>query len=204
MPTADFFSRIGLFRVQDFLETTLCAELRNQMLSGVSQPGRVWKPGSDQDVVDPKLKQRSEITSIATATEALVKARLLSIIPQLEGHFKVALSDCQRPKFVIYKEGDFYSAHADSSVETSAPPSLKERKVAVTLFLNTEAAEPGQDSYCGGSLTFYGLIDEPPWNAFGLPLVGQEGLLVAFLPTVVHEVKRITYGVRYAITTWFF
>ena len=174
------------------------------MLSGVSQPGRIWKPGSPQEVIDPNIKQRSEITSIAPATEALVKARLLSVVPQLERHFKVALSGCQRPKFVVYKEGDFYTAHADSSVDQGAPPDLKERKVAVTLFLNTEAAEPGQGSYCGGSLTFYGLIDEPPWNVFGLPLVGEEGLLVAFLPGLVHEVKRLTYGVRYAITTWFF
>src|SRR5574342_475177 len=55
--------------------------------------------------------------------------------------------------------------HVATSPES--PEHLRARKVAVVLFLNEESEQPDPDSYGSGALTFYGLIDEPPWRSMG-------------------------------------
>jgi hypothetical protein len=52
--------------------------------------------------------------------------------------------------------------------------------VSVVSFLNGEAEAPGGDGYCGGALTFYGLLRDPRANQLGFPLAGEAGLLIAF------------------------
>jgi predicted 2-oxoglutarate/Fe(II)-dependent dioxygenase YbiX len=160
--------------------------------------------GSAYDVQNENLKRRTEMIGVPAATVSLAKDRLLELTPQLESHFKTELTGCQDPKLVVYREGDFYAPHRDVSDDPEAPQYARERRVAVVVFLNSEADEPEPGFYCGGALTLYGLIDDPKWNSFGLPLVGEEGMLAAFPPNLLHEVKPITFGERYTITSWFF
>ncbi len=202
MPYADFFSQLGLFVVKDFFDADLCARLCQEMERAKGAPGVVGKLGLSEDVVDQSIKRRTELL-LPTETLSLIEKRLLALMPELEKHFKVALSGCQPPKPVRYSEGDYYKAHVDISNASGAPQYAKERRIAIVVFLNGEDDEPSPDSYCGGSLTFYGLVDDPQWKTFGLPLIGERGLLVAFPPSVMHEVKPITHGSRYTITTWF-
>src|SRR5437588_5350182 len=203
MPYSDFFTKLGLFAAKDFFDEELCARLRREARSGKSAVGNVWKIGSTDFVTDETLKHRSE-TILSPQTLALVEERLLALMPEIAIHFNVTLTGCQMPRAVRYSEGDFYRTHADSSTLADAPEEVKERQVSIVIFLNDEDDEPGADSYCGGGLTFYGLVDDPAWKAFGLPLIGERGLLIAFRPDIVHEVKPITHGERYTVTTWFF
>jgi SM-20-related protein len=81
---------------------------------------------------------------------------------------------------------------------------VRERQVSAVIFLNSAAEARGPESYSGGALTFYGLIDGPCWRGYGFPLVGEQGLLIAFRSDVLHEVTVVTRGERYSIVTWFF
>ncbi|MEP6708124.1 MAG: 2OG-Fe(II) oxygenase, partial [Pyrinomonadaceae bacterium] len=182
----------------------VCSSMRTEMNLAKGRPGSVWMKGSAEDVQNDHLKRRTELFDLPRATVALAKDRLLALMPTLEKHFKIKLNGCQGTKFVIYREGDFYGPHADLSSDPEAPQYARERQVAIVIFLNSEAEEPEPGFYCGGALTFYGLIDDPQWNSFGLPLVGEEGMLAAFSPNLLHEVKPITSGERYSIASWFF
>ena len=64
-------------------------------------------------------------------------------------------------------------------------------------------AEPA--GYSGGSLTFFGLMDDSPsGESVGLPLAGETGLLIAFPSHLVHSVSPVTAGERYTLVSWFF
>jgi len=54
--------------------------------------------------------------------------------------------------------GDFFSAHRDASPDD--PPTVRIRKVTLVIFLNGQTAEAQPDSFSGGSLVFYDLLDE--------------------------------------------
>ena len=71
------------------------------------------------------------------------------------------------------------------------------------VFLNGDTPED-QAGYSGGSLIFYGLMDDDASaESVGLPLAGEAGLLVAFPPHVIHSVSPVTAGERYTVVTWF-
>lgn len=86
--------------------------------------------------------------------------------------------------------------------DPNAPQVVRDRRLSVVMFLNDPSTEPAPDCYGGGALVFYGLLDEANKLA-GLPLFGQGGGLVAFLPHVSHAVEAVTHGTRYTIVTWF-
>ena len=66
-----------------------------------------------------------------------------------------------------------------------------------------ESLIPVDGKYCGGNLTFYGLMDNETFGKFGLPLVGEPGMLITFPPNLGHEVTEVTSGERFTIATWY-
>jgi SM-20-related protein len=204
MPPADFFTRFGIFVARRFLDSDACARFRAEARSATGTRGRMWRVGSGDEVVDEYRKRRTEMETISPPTVSRVEERLRGVVPLLARHFAVPLMGAEPPKFVVYQVGDFYRAHADWSDAAGAPDYVKRRRVTAVLFLNTQTEEPSPDSYGGGELTLYGLVDAPRWSEYGFPLTGEEGLLVAFPSQLLHEVGPVTHGARCAITTWFF
>ena len=164
----------------------------------------MWRVGSSEEIVDEDRKRRTEMETISPLTVSGVEAQLRAVMPLVARHFAVPLNGAEAPKFVVYHVGDFYRAHADWSDVADAPDYVKRRRVTGVLFLNDQTEELSPDSYGGGELTLYGLVDAPRWREYGFPLTGEEGLLVAFPSQLLHEVAPVTRGTRYAITTWFF
>jgi SM-20-related protein len=78
------------------------------------------------------------------------------------------------------------------------------RRVSAVIFLNESSEEPAPEKYGGGSLAFYGLLqDDPKGQGIGLPLIGSPGSLVAFPSQMIHGVNPVTHGRRYTIASWF-
>ena len=106
----------------------------------------------------------------------------------------------QPPQFLLYREGDFF-APPGRQHRSDAPGFVRQRSVSAVVFLNGRR-EP--TNYSGGSLTFYGLMDDGVGGeSVGLPLAGETGLLVAFPSDLVHAVSPVTAGERYTVVTWF-
>ena len=78
------------------------------------------------------------------------------------------------------------------------------RQVSIVIFLNDEDEVPAENTYSGGKLTFYGLVENEVFADFGFPVRGEAGKMVAFRSTVMHEVTEVTRGKRYVINTGFF
>jgi SM-20-related protein len=130
-----------------------------------------------------------------------VAARLLALKPAAEKHFRLRLSGSRPPQFLVYRPGDFFRRHRDSSADPGAGEAATGRKVSAVAFLN--GAE-GEDGYGGGALVFYGLLDDPRGEQVGFPLTPEAGLLVAFRSDVIHEVTPVTHGERCTVVSWFF
>ena len=172
-----------------------------EMRAGAGTPATVAE-GQAGDAVDDAYRRtkQAEVSATTTAriSEQLVKAR-----PTLANHFQQELAGMQRPQLLLYREGDFFRAHPDSSDQPEAADYVRQRRVSAVVFLNGATSdEPA--GYSGGSLVFYGLMDESSkGETVGLPLAGETGMLVAFPSGLVHAVSPVTAGERYTIVSWF-
>ena len=199
---AEFFTRFGLYVEREFLSRPVCARLREEMRAAAGTAATVAEKQAGDAVDDAYRKTKQAEVSATTA--ARISEQLVKAAPTLANHFRQELADMQRPQFLLYREGDFFRAHPDSSDEPGAADYVSQRRVSAVVFINGAAPdEPG--GYSGGSLVFYGLMDESSnGEAVGLPLAGETGMLIAFPSDLVHAVLPVTAGERYSIVSWFY
>jgi SM-20-related protein len=199
MPSANFFRNLGLFVQENFLAPEVCDQIREQMSKGKYEPGVVVGEHAEA-LVEESIRKVSSV-DVEGSIEEAVRSQLIALMPALEEHFKVSLKDCQGPDFLKYGVGSFYLPHVDGN--PSGPSKIAKRRVSVVIFLNAQSKEPAEDTYCGGPLTFYGLMDGPEWEKLPFPLEAEKGLLVAFRSDVLHEVQPVTFGERFSAVSWF-
>ena len=201
MPTADFFSRLGLFVVRDFFDDATCSRLRAAVRAGEETRATVYD-GSEARKLAPETR-RTVRAHVAADVLTFVTDRINAARPAIAEHFGTTLTACQEPTFLVYRAGDFFAAHADAGDDPDEPPGIRARKVSVVIFLSGESARADEQSYTGGSLVFYDLLTSSQLGSRGLPLIGEPGLLVAFRPELVHRVNAVGSGERQTIVTWF-
>lgn len=209
MSSVELLQNLGVYIEPNFLPSEVCDRFLTQAQTATLEPALVWRPGVEEnlDLVEDETQRKTEQVKLSDAAMADIKCRLLALKPAIEKHFDLELREFQNPLFYCYKEGSFFGAHRDSCDRPLAPEFLRQRRVSTIIFLNprTEDAslEATVPTYCGGSLAFYGLIDDPRWQNFGIPVPSQPGMLVAFRSQLLHEVKQVTAGKRYTIASWF-
>jgi SM-20-related protein len=196
------FNSLGVFVLEDFLDSPLRLRLQSEMRAAVLEQGRVIRDANDDDGTLDENARKVWCAQLAKPTRALVKSRLLDLKPSLEEHFQISLTGCEAPGFLVYREGGFYTPHKDAS--PGSPEFILKRRVSVVVFLNGSSKEPAENCYGGGSLTFYGLLDGPKWEKYGMSLEPQPGLLVAFRSHIIHEVNPVAFGHRFTIAAWYF
>lgn len=199
MPDIQLFSSLGLLVVPVFLDFNQCADIKNEMLRAIKSPATVG--AGDEDRVDRAIRNVDYVKMQGEVRQE-INQKLTDLIPRIKDHFSVSLSGFEKPQYLVYGVGSFYTPHRDVYSEDEMPSELLQRRVSVVIYLN---GEPHNDKeYEGGNLTFYGLMKNPPWDRCGLPLQGESGLLVAFPSDLEHEVSPVTSGVRYTIVTWYY
>jgi len=200
MEKSDFYSSIGLFVRKNFLDDDLCVRIRSEMLSSDGRPAHFVR--KDKNLLDENIRRTME-KHTSKATKTLINDKLSSIKGELEDYFDMKLSRSQGPKFLYYKEGDFFQRHYDKGMSTDNPETVKERKVSTVIFLNSETDELENSSYTGGSLIIYGVMKDPRFKSYGFRLIGATGMLLAFRSDLLHEVIPVKEGVRYTVVDWF-
>jgi SM-20-related protein len=194
MPQAGFFSRFGLFVRDGFLHEGLCAELSTEMRAVGGESATVAAAGGA--AVDEEIR-RTKYAHVSAGSMELMCRRLEGIRPALEQHFSIELSDLSGPQFLVYTAGDHFQPHTDNSVMTR-------RRVTFVVFLNRQSDEPGPETYGGGTLSVYGLLDQDERAAgVGLPVSAEVGSLVAFRSELLHAVSPVTHGDRCSVVGWF-
>ena len=194
MVSADFLARLGIFVKKGFLDSEDCKRFRNIIASSPGKPAIVADGGEES--LDLYTRQTTQITVDDPARDE-IRNRLMEIKPELEKHFGLPLKDCEFPRFLSYKEGDFFARHRDKTDNPDLSDGIKNRQVSIIILLN------GEEMFSGGALTFYDLIPDPRLKMHGFPLQAEEGLLVAFSSQTLHEVQPVTSGIRHSIVTWF-
>jgi SM-20-related protein len=202
MPSQKFFRRLGLFVVADFVDAEHCAQLCSEVLASPATQGRIGGDNSKKDGWVDESRRSVLCAEVSKSTTLLLRSRLAQLKPSLERHFQVSLSGCDGPHFLRYGHGNFYLPHLD--VEAGAPDHLLGRQVSIIVFLNPSTQDPAfEGGYSGGDLTFYGLLQGEHFEKCGFSLDASPGMLVAFRPNTLHEVKPVTSGQRLTVAAWF-
>lgn len=197
MPDPKVFSKLGLLLIQGFLDRFMCDDIL-QVISGLERCPATIRFNQGNSKVDESIRNVGYV-NLPEQYDRIIQDRMRSAIAQIESHLSVNLKGFERPQYLIYGKGSFYSPHRDAIFNKGT--SIL-RSITVVIFLNDEG--DSSKSFQGGRLTFYGLLKEPNWERCGLPLKAEAGTLVAFPSDLVHEVTPVTSGERYTIVTWYY
>ncbi len=201
LPISSFYSKLGLFVEPDFFNGKVCSKFRSEAKKAAGLSSSILLNGYLG--VDENIRKSKTLT-VSENTITFVRERLLSIKPRIEASFNSVLKECKEPKFLLYKEGDYFHPHKDNFGGKESHKLAKENKISVVIFLNSETEMPERNSYVGGGLTFYRLVNNPPFNTNGFRIIGKAGMLVAFRSDILHEVTAVKHGERYSIVCWFY
>ena len=184
-----------LFFVKQFLEPDTCGAIVAEMSAAQSDAATVYgrtTSGSVEQSVRRTLRIRPSVTTV----EAIVN-RLLGVKDLVAKHFEVALSECEDPQFLHYREGDFFVAHQDGNTGMTQLDT-EQRLVSTVIFLSRESESPQPGAHCGGSLVFSNYRTNSKFH-----MIGEPGMLVAFRAETTHEITPVTHGERYSIVSWY-
>jgi SM-20-related protein len=201
MPPVSFFNSFGLLGVPGFLERELCAEIQREMAAAGTVPATVR--GGDRSYAVDEQSRKTSWTEVSEQTSTLICNRLMSLREEVERTFGIEVNGVQAPQFLHYGEGSFFTAHQDRGSDDKGARFARERQVSAVIFLNDESSEPAPNTYAGGALTLFGLLDAGDERTVGLPVTGEAGALIAFPSGMLHEVTEVTRGERFTVVNWF-
>jgi SM-20-related protein len=187
-----------LFLLRGFLDPETCARIQAEVRQAPGFPARVYLEGSSE----PNETVR-KTTSVRPAEETIsfVEDRLIAQTSAIAEYFSLALNGCERPQFLLYREGDFFVRHQDVDPDQVEYDHLRIRKISIVIFLNDGSPEMVKDTFGGGALAFR--QEGGDQEALTYPLIGEAGLLVAFRADTIHEVTPVTHGERLTVVSWF-
>lgn len=194
-------ANLKLYLVRDFLDPETCADLRNEAHRVPTTQAPVYIEGSSDRVHETVRRT----TSFHPDDDwfSSIHGRLLQQKPMLEEYFSQRLTDCERPQFLHYREGDFFVRHQDGNTEQLEFDHLKIRRISIVVLLNGYSDEQEIDTFAGGQLNFYDKDHESGTEPLLFSLKGEPGLLVAFPADTIHEVRPVVRGERFTIISWF-
>jgi SM-20-related protein len=202
MLRTDLLARLGVLTMPGFLDPATCNAVRSEMLESAGAAATVTMHLERDELAE--RYRRTTIAQVSDPTASLIERKLLGIRDSLAESFSRPLGACERPQFLVYKEGDYIRPHSDGSADEQAPEWLRKRSVATVVFLNDESEREEPDTFGGGTLNFYGLLsDDPRGRSVALPVTPEAGLLVAFTADTVHGVSEVTRGERCTVVSWF-
>ena len=199
-----FLRKLGLFLAPGVLDADACSSLAAEMGQARELfPALVSSEGLDR--VDEAVR-RTKLVPMSDQTGKRVQQLIEENKGAMECHFGLDLGKCEAPQYLVYRPGDFFRPHRDSSSSANAETTTRRRKVSVVLFVN--GSVPPEDGapdggFSGGLLTLYGLLKHSGDRQFGIQLPAEPGLLLGFRSDLLHEVTPVLHGNRYTIATWF-
>jgi predicted 2-oxoglutarate/Fe(II)-dependent dioxygenase YbiX len=176
-----------------FLSAEACRRIRAAMDLGREEPAEVL--GSEARL--ERTVRRVSSIEVDAATLADVEARLEATREPIEACHACRLSGREGVGFLRYQPGDFYKPHRDRGVVESWPGAAR-RRISIVVFLNSAGREDAAADFTGGTLR---LLDGSPDP---MAIVPEQGCLVAFSSSRLHEVTRVHLGTRDTLVDWFY
>jgi predicted 2-oxoglutarate/Fe(II)-dependent dioxygenase YbiX len=178
---------------------TVCRDVIRAMAASAAKYGGVLRAGSE--VADSRLRICTEHVLGVAEQEAIVTAMTRTGVDALRsaGSHHAALDG---PKFCSYKTGSYFRAHQDVSLDPLDPPQVTARQITLVCLLNDGHADDGVPAFEGGAL----VVHLPNANGSARPLnvpLGA-GSIVAFGAGLLHEVRPVRSGTRFAAVAWLY
>jgi predicted 2-oxoglutarate/Fe(II)-dependent dioxygenase YbiX len=181
------------FIAHGFFDRATCARIRAAMDAGTSEPTEVL---AGEIMLDEEVR-RAESVDVDEATLALVENRLDGLREQLAAFFGVPLTEREGTSLLRYPAGGFYRPHRDYGADGTWPGAAR-RQVAVVIFLNSSREQDPAGPFAGGCLRLW------PDDEQAIDLWPQEGTVVAFRASMLHEVTVVAEGTRETLVDWFY
>jgi len=158
---------------QGFLAPATCLEIRNAMNQGVAEPAEVFDTGATLDV----STRRATSIDIDPVTLDVVEAMLDRARPAIGVACQTPVEGREGPAFLRYEPGGFYRRHRDRASDAEWPGAARRL-----------------------------IFPEPPGGVGTtepMVIVPQQGTLVAFHASMLHEVRPVRRGTRDVIVDWY-
>jgi len=196
--------RDELFVEPNFLDSDFALRIRR----GIRDARQYTTPLQDVEkrveMKEPPKGRPKSVFDISKELQNELAENISNIKPNIEAFFSLSLGKKKIPYFAIYRTGDFLDIHADAA-KSKIPYSKAEwTKIAIVVFLNDQDKTDSPNSFTGGDLNLYGLINHPPLENFGYPIKAEMGKLVAFRSIRIHEVTPVTSGTRYVVNSGYY
>ncbi|HLZ77651.1 2OG-Fe(II) oxygenase [Phenylobacterium sp.] len=188
LPPPDRFGGVSrpapVLMLPNVLEPELCRRLVDLHAGGGGRDIGFFRGG--KKVFDPSFKSRSDVSIADPALIEILKEKLgRRVLPEIEKLFFMRASYVERHLIGGYSaaDGGHFMPHVDNGA-----PSTAHRRFAVSINLN--------DDFEGGEVVF------PEYNLAGYK--APAGWAVVFPAAILHGVRRVTSGVRYAYLPFMF
>jgi predicted 2-oxoglutarate/Fe(II)-dependent dioxygenase YbiX len=192
MVTLGLLQKLGVYVEENFLPETLCAEICSQMEKAVKTEDGLWSDNKSIEYKNSKHRQ-SHTCHIPEAARIPIEKKVLAAKVKIEKVFDEEYSAVlERPKFLRYSVVSFFAPHTDNQLN---------RKINISIYLNSQTTNGNSGDYSGGVLNLYNLIESKGWEGRGVPIPGKAGMLIAYPARILHEVTPVTEGFRYAIVS---
>jgi predicted 2-oxoglutarate/Fe(II)-dependent dioxygenase YbiX len=191
---AEVLRDAGAIALPGALDTESCARLIREMLQMAGGETRPISPETMEREHDPDFVQSRTLVP-SPAAQAAVEQMIARELPGLAAFFGRPLELNPELHFLTYRPGGFIRPHRDVLEGDHVLEKIRERVVVFTLFLNG-AAGPGTDTFGGGDFVLHPDAE----RRVVIPCVA--GMLVAFRAEVVHSVREVKTGTRFAVTGW--
>ncbi|ROZ72657.1 2OG-Fe(II) oxygenase [Ramlibacter sp. WS9] len=188
-----------LYRDGAFFDERQCGALLAELRVAPAAAATVYGRGQ-AGAVDERVRKVARLAP-SPETVARVTQRLHDARDAVAAHFGVALTTCEDPQFLRYREGDFFVAHQDGNTGMLLSDTEQSRKISVVIFLSHQSETPRPGTHGGGALVF---TEWRPGHKSGrYSLSAEAGMLVAFTADTTHEVMPVAWGDRYSIVSWY-
>jgi len=194
MPTSKILNSLGIYAVEEFFKQSECKQLCSEMNASAKSQARTYTQSENLEKVDHQVR-KTQYCKIADTSHTSIMTKIKGIRSDLEHFFGAELADkFEPPKYLRYGEGDFFAPHTDGQLN---------RKINISININS--TDPAQSDlvYAGGQLQFYGLIKQKGFADRAISAPCDAGTLLAYPVDVIHEVTPVLKGARFSIVSRF-
>jgi predicted 2-oxoglutarate/Fe(II)-dependent dioxygenase YbiX len=179
------------------LSRAACRLAIEAMQHGTERAGGVLRAGDE--VRDLRLRSCIEHHTDARTAAAMSEC-LWAVAEAVAGHGRLPGCRLDGPKFCRYPAGGYFRAHRDRSADPRDPADVRQRTLSFSCLLNDDDPAGGLPTFDGGTLVLY--VPQPDGRVAPVNLRPAAGTVVAFDSSLMHEVRPVHAGVRYAAVAW--
>lgn len=157
------------------------------------EPSKIGKPDNSY-IVNTETRRSQSVMINPTddrfkSLQPLMQKTVEAFIACTKMFFHYPVTHVEEIQFTEYVEGDFYDWHMDASPST---PRFSSASLCLSNFTDFQ----------GGELSFRDMVDPDTEGEEPLSIKIQQGELAVFPSLLVHSIKPITKGTRYALVLW--